>query len=84
MGQSCSLPRNFVRARLLEEKKRGTAILLVSADMEELMSLSDRILIMCAGACTGEVTDIASATEEMLGLMMGGITNSAKKEADHA
>ena len=75
---------NFVRARLLEEKKRGTAILLVSADMEELMSLSDRILIMCAGACTGEVTDIASATEEMLGLMMGGITNSAKKEADHA
>ena len=75
---------NFVRARLLEEKKRGTAILLVSADMEELMSLSDRILIMCAGACTGEVTDIASATEEMLGLMMGGITNSAQKEAGHA
>lgn len=75
---------NFVRERLLEEKRRGTAILLISADMEELMSLSDRILIMCGGACTGEVTDIASATEEMLGLMMGGITNSVQKEVDHA
>lgn len=48
------------------------------------MSRSDRILIMCGGACTGEVTDIASATEEMLGLMMGGITNSVQKEVDHA
>lgn len=72
---------NFVRQRLLEEKKRGTAILLISADLEELMSLSDRILVMCGGRCTGEVTDPAAATEEMLGLMMGGITHTGRKEA---
>ena len=67
---------NFVRRCLLEEKKRGTAILLISADLEELMSLSDRILIMCGGQCTGEIKDTAGVTEEMIGLMMGGITHT--------
>lgn len=55
--------------------------MLISADLEELMSLSDRILVMCGGRCTGEVADPAAATEEMLGLMMGGITHTGRKEA---
>ena len=67
---------NFVREHLLEQKQQGTAVILVSADLEELMSLSDRILIMYDGRCSGEVTDIASVTEEEIGLMMGGITHS--------
>ena len=67
---------NFVRSTLLEEKKKGAAILLVSADLEELMSLSDRMLILCGGKCSGEVTDVAAATEEEIGLLMGGITHS--------
>lgn len=75
---------NFVREQILKEKERGAAILLISADLEELMSLSDRIIIMCGGACTGEVTDIGSVTEEDLGMMMGGITNSVRKEAKNA
>ena len=61
---------------MLEEKKKGAAILLVSADLEELMSLSDRMLILCGGKCSGEVTDVAAATEEEIGLLMGGITHS--------
>ena len=63
---------------LLEEKKKGAAILLVSADLEELMSLSDRMLILCGGKCSGEVTDVAAATEEEIGLLMGGITHSGE------
>ena len=63
-------------ARALEEKKKGAAILLVSADLEELMSLSDRMLILCGGKCSGEVTDVAAAAEEEIGLLMGGITHS--------
>ena len=66
---------NFVREHLLEQKRRGTAILLVSADLEELMSLSDRMIILYEGRCSGEVTDIPSATEAEIGLMMGGITS---------
>lgn len=69
---------NFVRSTLLEEKKKGAAILLVSADLEELMSLSDRMLILCGGKCSGEVTDVAEATEEEIGLLMGGITHSGE------
>ena len=67
---------NFVRSCLLEQKERGTAIILVSADLEELMSLSDRMLILFEGSCSGEVTDVVNVTEESIGLMMGGITGS--------
>ena len=44
----------------------------------ELMSLSDRMLILCGGKCSGEVTDVAAATEEEIGLLMGGITHSGE------
>ena len=36
------------------------------------MSLSDRMLILCGGKCSGEVTDVAAAPEEEIGLLMGG------------
>lgn len=72
---------NFVREQLLKQKEMGTAILLITADLEELMSLSDRILIMYEGRCSGEVTDVSSATEESIGLMMGGVTNCEGREA---
>ena len=42
------------------------------------MSLSDRMLILCGGKCSGEVTDVAEATEEEIGLLMGGITHSGE------
>lgn len=73
---------NYVRDCLLEQKKRGTAVVLVSADLEELMSLSDRMLIMFEGRCSGEVTDFANTSEEAIGLMMGGITKSAAHRED--
>jgi simple sugar transport system ATP-binding protein len=63
---------NFVRDKLLEEKNKGTAIILVSADLEELMSLSDRMVIFYEGRIHGEITDVAGATEEQIGLLMGG------------
>ena len=65
----------------MEQKRRGTAILLVSADLEELMSLSDRLLILYEGACSGFVTDIPAATEAEIGLMMGGAAGARKGEA---
>lgn len=70
---------NFVRQHLLEQKRRGTAILLVSADLEELMSLSDRIIILYEGGCSGEVRDIGAVTEAEIGLMMGGVKRGEEK-----
>jgi simple sugar transport system ATP-binding protein len=49
------------------------AVLLVSADLNEVRSLSDRILVMFEGQVMGELAQ-AEASEEKLGLLMAGIT----------
>lgn len=64
---------NFVRTQLLKAKAAGTAVILVSADLEELMSLSDRMIILYEGNISGEITDVVGATENEIGLMMGGV-----------
>ena len=61
----------FIHQRLIAMRDRGKAILLVSAELDEIMSLSDRILVMFEGRIVGEL-DQAKATETLLGLMMTG------------
>ena len=68
---------NAVRRLLLEQREAGTAVILVSADLEELVSLSDRLVILFDGAIAGEITDVANATEEKIGLLMGGAGGNA-------
>ncbi len=63
---------NFVRELLLKQREQGTAIILVSADLEELMSLSDRLIILYEGSIAGEITEMDTTTEEEIGLLMGG------------
>ena len=55
-----------------ELKSKGTAILLVSVELDEIMSLSDRILVMNQGTIVGE-TSSSNATELDLGKMMSGL-----------
>jgi general nucleoside transport system ATP-binding protein len=61
----------YVRNRLLEEKRKGAAVLLISEDLEEILTLSDRIAVMYEGRMVG-VMDAGDATEEKLGLLMCG------------
>ncbi|HWS28926.1 MAG TPA: ABC transporter ATP-binding protein [Clostridia bacterium] len=68
---------NFVRELLLAQRKEGTAVILVSADLEELMSLSDRIIILYEGSVSGEISDVTNVTEEKIGLLMGGASDHA-------
>ena len=70
---------NFVRNQLLEQKGQSTAIILVSADLEELMSLSDRMIIMYEGGISGEVLDVDAVSEEDIGLLMGGVRSDAER-----
>ncbi len=60
-----------IRKLLLKQRERGAAILLVSEDLEEIMTLSDRIAVMFEGEIMGTM-DAAAAKLEDIGLMMTG------------
>jgi general nucleoside transport system ATP-binding protein len=61
----------YLHRRLIEERDEGRAILLVSLELEEILSLSDRILVMYEGRIVGE--HARDTTEEEIGLeMLGG------------
>jgi ABC-type uncharacterized transport system ATPase subunit len=60
----------FVHGRLLEQRDAGRAVFLVSLELEEILSLSDRILVIYEGQIAGEFPP--TATEEELGLAMTG------------
>ncbi|PPC77292.1 heme ABC transporter ATP-binding protein [Pokkaliibacter plantistimulans] len=59
----------FIHQRIIAMRDAGKAILLVSVELEEIMSVSDRILVMCDGQITGEV-NASEANERTLGLLM--------------
>jgi general nucleoside transport system ATP-binding protein len=59
----------FIHRQLVAHRDAGCAILLVSVELDEIMALADRILVMCDGRIVGEVAR-SDADERMLGLMM--------------
>jgi len=61
-----------VHERLLEARDRGAAILLVSEDLEEILALSDRILVIFEGKIVAELAP-EEATKERLGMLMAGV-----------
>jgi simple sugar transport system ATP-binding protein len=62
----------YVHARLLEQREAGMATLLISEDLDEILALADRIIVIYEGQVMGEVAR-ADATAEKLGLMMAGV-----------
>ena len=61
----------FIHARLRALREAGGAILLVSSELDEILALADRVLVMNAGRVAGELP-IAQCTEAALGRLMGG------------
>jgi simple sugar transport system ATP-binding protein len=61
----------FIHARLRELRDAGCALLVVSSELDEILALADRVLVMHAGRIHGELP-IAQCTEARLGLMMAG------------
>ena len=72
----------FVRQQLVRKRAEGTAVLLVSADLAEVMSLSDRIIVMYEGQITGVFPDAAAVTEEELGLYMLGLKRQTVEDME--
>jgi simple sugar transport system ATP-binding protein len=60
-----------IRARLVAARDAGLAVLLLSVDLEELIGLADRILVMLRGRIVAEL-DPATVTPEILGAAMTG------------
>jgi simple sugar transport system ATP-binding protein len=61
----------FIHQRLLQARNKGKAVLLISADLEEILSISDRIAVMYEGRIVG-MLDPDEANEARLGMMMTG------------
>ena len=71
-----------VHEELVAERDRGHAILLVSLELDEVMSLSDRILVMYEGEIVGEF-DPKKTTAQELGLYMAGAKRQGKEDTNH-
>jgi simple sugar transport system ATP-binding protein len=63
----------FVHQTLLEARERGAAILLISVELDEILALSDRIVVLFSSRINGSM-DASDATEEKLGILMAGGT----------
>jgi simple sugar transport system ATP-binding protein len=62
----------YIHRRLVEKRDQGAAVFVVSAELDEVMSLADRIIVMFEGKIMG-VVPADQATKEDLGLMMAGV-----------
>jgi ABC-type uncharacterized transport system ATPase subunit len=61
-----------IHAEIMRQRSEGRAILLISVQLDELITLADRILVMFAGRIVGDL-DVEGVTEEELGLLMAGV-----------
>ncbi len=62
----------FIHQRIIKQRDEGAAVLLVSAELDEIMALSDQIAVMYRGHII-DTLPAATATREQLGLLMAGV-----------
>ena len=70
----------YVRATLLEQRARGAAILVISEDLDELLAIADRVVVMYEGRIVGEV-GANEADPDRLGLLMAGRSEPSRHAA---
>lgn len=62
----------YIHGRIVEKRSQGTAVLLVSSELDEIIALSDRIAVMYKGQIV-EIVEAGKVNKEYLGLLMAGI-----------
>jgi general nucleoside transport system ATP-binding protein len=70
----------YIHNRIIAKRDEGTAVLLVSSELDEIMALSDRIAVMYRGRVVA-IVEAIKATKEYLGLLMAGITPAEAAQA---
>jgi general nucleoside transport system ATP-binding protein len=73
----------FIHKQIVRMRDEGTAVLLVSTELDEILSLSDRIAVMYAGQVI-DIVPAEKANREQIGLLMAGIHPDGKQEAEEA
>ena len=73
----------FIHKRIVELRDAGKAVLLVSVELDEIMSLSDRVLVMFDGMIMGE-RDPETTTAGELGMLMAGMNDKAGNKPEGA
>ena len=63
----------YIHEKIIEQRNTGHAVLLISFELDEILKLSDRIVVMHEGQIVGEIDPRHTSSEE-LGLMMAGKT----------
>ncbi len=74
----------FIWKKIVEQRDAGKGILLISADLNEVMELSDSILVMCDGEIAAYFENSKDVTEYELGMYMLGIKKQAEQEREGA
>ena len=70
----------FIRRKLVELSRSGIAVLLVSADLNEVMELSDSLIIMYGGKISAYFEDTSELTDDFMGKYMLGIEHQTPEE----
>ena len=70
----------FIRERLVQMRDEGKAVLLISADLGEILNLSDTLLVMYGGEIVACFKDVKAVTEEDLGYYMLGVKKMTEEE----
>ncbi|WP_422487014.1 ABC transporter ATP-binding protein [Gudongella sp. DL1XJH-153] len=73
----------YIHSQLVESRDAGKAVLLISLELDEVMNVSDRILVIYEGEIVGELDPKETTTQE-LGLYMAGAKRNTEKETGHA
>ena len=74
----------FIHKKIVEIRDEGCGVILVSADLNEILELSDRIIVMNSGQMTAYFRDAKEVTEEELGFYMLGMKNQTEEELKEA
>ena len=72
----------LIRRKLIEFRDAGAAVLLISADLNEVFELSDKCVVMWNGKINAYFEDTTQLTEEELGYYMLGVKNQSKEEVE--
>ncbi len=67
----------FIRARILELAEAGAAVLLLTADLDELLALSDHVVVLFGGRIVARLDNDSGLTPERLGRAMLGLEAAA-------